>query len=1074
MLFVTSTILAQSQSCVLSGTVRSSSDEALTGAFVYIRGAGTSGTMTDDSGFFSLSVSRGQEIIISMIGFKEYVYTASGMEKAPMSFVLESDNILDEIVVVGYGSQRRKDLVGSVEQISGDKLSSRSNPDAVRSLQGQIPGLTMQFADGKPNHGASLNVRGNMQSIGSGGSCLVLIDGVEGGLANVNPEDIQSISVLKDASSCAIYGARGAFGVVLVTTKAPKAGKVKVNYNGSVSLLSNTIDYEFVNDPVMWTQNFVDSYVACYGYKPTSINNLFPYSDQWFSELKRRYQDPTYEDYLNPVGVGSDGKYQYYGNTDWWDLLYKDYTYNTSHNLSISGGNERVRFRISGRFFQQDGIYNTRYDKYWKMNLLAKIDVKINSWWDLESNTNFYRTAYTQPVLFQISQSVKGQLEHQAYPMTLPRNPDGSFTDAAVCVGWSAFETGYSFQKDQAFKLGQTLKNRFHIVRSVLDFNFDATYAFNWSQRDRKTNVYAFGTGPDATSSRPANDTYEELHINQDYWKTEGFFTYTPRLGDNHSLKLLLGASAEWKRSHGTVAQETDSIREDKANFQLMGTDSYYVNDYNSYSWSMAGTFARINYNFKDRYLVEASARYDGSSRFPQNQRWGFFPSVSLGWGIAEEPFMKSTRTWLDNAKLRISAGSMGNGNVSPYSYVQNMSVATSGIYIDGNKVSTVVAPNPIPDGLTWEKVTTYDVGLDLDVLRNRLSLVFDYYIKNTTDMYTVGKTLPAVFGNSSPKGNYADMRTYGWEISLGWRDSFNLAGSPFSYGVKGMLWDSRSYVTRYNNDTKRLTDYYEGMELGEIWGLHVVGLFADNADVANSADQSAFFTQNRRGNKFEPGDLKFEDKDGSNAIDWGKNTADDPGDMTVIGNELPRLCYGINLNFDWKGIGLSLFFQGVGKRDWYPSINAGMFWGKYARPYSMQPISHIGNQWTAEDPNPDAFWPKTASYLATDAKGTLGKVANDRYLVDASYCRLKNITLEYSLPEKVVRKMKMEGFKIYLSGENLFTMSPMKKWTKVFDPEVISSGDSDLNGVYNAQSKADGNSYPMLRSVTLGVNITF
>ena len=340
--------------------------------------------------------------------------------------------------------------------------------------------------------------------------------------------------------------------------------------------------------------------------------------------------------------------------------------------------------------------------------------------------------------------------------------------------------------------------------------------------------------------------------------------------------------------------------------------------------------------------------------------------------------------------------------------------------------------------------------------------------------MYTVGKTLPAVYGKSSPKGNNADMRTNGWEVSLGWRDNFKIGSKPFSYGVKGMLWDSRSFITKYNNDTKLLTDYYVGEELGEIWGLHVDGLFADAADVANSADQSAFLTQNRRGNKFEAGDLKFADLDDSGTIDWGEHTADKPGDIRVIGNKSPRYCYGINLNANWNGIGLSVFFQGVGKRDWYPSINCGSFWGKYARPYTMIPVSQIGKAWTEEDPDPNAFWPKLSSYLATDSIGTLEKVANDRFLVDASYCRLKNITLDYSFPKRLIGKIGLQDLRVFLSGENLFTWSPMYKWTTVFDPEVISSGDSDLNGVYNSQSKSDGTSYPMLKSVTIGVNVTF
>lgn len=1066
-------VFAQSEQAKnMSGVVKSDKGEPLIGAFVYVDGSNR-GTSTDLDGRFTLSVFPSEEITVSLIGYKQQVIPADG-NRTSVTIILEEDNYLDEVVVVGYGTQRRKDLVGAVEQINGENLKTSSYSGATRAIQGQIPGLTLEFADGKPNHSATLNIRGAAQSIGSGGSTLVLVDGVEAGLDNVIPEDIESITVLKDASSCAIYGARGAFGVILVTTKNPVAGNVKVSYNGAVSLLSNTVDYDFVTDPVYWTEEALKAYEGCYGYSPSSFNNLFPYSESWFEELKRRYMDPTYENYHVPVGIGEDGKYQYYGNTDWFDLLYKDYTYNHQHNLSISGGTDKINFYVTGRYFNQKGIYNTEHDNYWKANFHAKITAKVKKWWTMENDLNFYRSYYKQPVLFQIEQSVKGQLEHQAYPMTIPYNPDGSFTDAAVCVGWSAFETGLSYQLNEAFKIGETFRNTFHIIPEILDFTTSFSYAFNYSKRDRKTNIYEFKNGPDIDASRPEWDSYEELWEKHEYIKEDGYFTVTPPLGKNHTLKITAGYNIEWAKDTGTVGLERNLIREDKPNFDLTLADVYYIDDYGSNEWSFVGFFGRVNYNFRDKYLIEASGRYDGSSKFPYNSRWGFFPSVSVGWRLSEEKFMSWSDSWLSNAKIRISAGSLGNGAVSPYAYTQNMAINTSAIYIDGKQVSITSAPSPIPNGLTWERATTYDVGLDIDLLDNRLSFVGDYYLRKTTDMFTVGKTLPAVYGNSAPKGNYADMSTKGWELSLGWRDSFKAGGKDFSYGVKAMVWDSRSFIDRYNNETKSLTDYYEGMELGEIWGLHVLGLFESDTDVATSADQSSFFTQNRRGNKFEPGDLKFEDVNNDDAINYGKNTADDPGDMKIIGNTNPRYSYGINLNASWNGIGLSLFFQGVGKRDWYPGINTGMFYGKYARPYSMIPVSQIGQQWTEENPDPDAFWPKLSSYLCTDKLGTLSKVANDRFLVDASYCRLKNVTIDYTFPKGITKKIGVEAFRIYVSADNLLTFTPMRKWTTAFDPEVIQEGDSDLNGVYNANSKVDGTSYPMLKSITLGVNITF
>ncbi|MEG2061915.1 MAG: SusC/RagA family TonB-linked outer membrane protein, partial [Alistipes sp.] len=359
---------------------------------------------------------------------------------------------------------------------------------------------------------------------------------------------------------------------------------------------------------------------------------------------------------------------------------------------------------------------------------------------------------------------------------------------------------------------------------------------------------------------------------------------------------------------------------------------------------------------------------------------------------------MRWATNWLNNFKIRASAGTLGNGSVAPYSFLSTMTLSQSSILVDGHKVMQTLAPLPIPSGLTWEKATTYDIGLDVDLLNNRLNFVGDYYWRYTTDMYTVGKTLPAVFGNLPPKGNYADMKTTGWEVSLGWRDSFRLGDRDFHYGIRAMVWDSRSYITRFNNTTKKLTDYYDGMEVGEIWGLQVAGLFQDDEEVKSWANQSDFFVVNRNGNQFQAGDLKFSDLDGSGAIDYGKNTVDNPGDMRKIGNSTPRYSYGLTLNASYAGVGISLFFQGVGKRDWYPSTNSAYFWGNYNRPYSYMPEKHTGNNiWTPQNQNSEAFWPRMTGYISTDKKGVFGKVANDRFLVDASYCRLKNITIDYN-----------------------------------------------------------------------------
>ena len=520
----------------------------------------------------------------------------------------------------------------------------------------------------------------------------------------------------------------------------------------------------------------------------------------------------------------------------------------------------------------------------------------------------------------------------------------------------------------------------------------------------------------------------------------------------------------------------------DKPNFNLINGDSYYIQDNGSNQWAFLGYFYRLNYDFKGRYLAEVSGRYDGSSKFPSNQQWGFFPSGSVGWRVSEEPWMQGLRDkFLDNLKFRFSLGEAGNGLVSPYQYLSTMSVSKSSVVQNGNFLTYTNAPTPVPKSLTWEKVTTYDFGIDLDMFKNRFNLCFDIYRKNTTDMYVVGDELPAVYGNSAPKGNNADMRTDGWELSIGWKDGFNLAGKPFHYYVKGALWDNHSKITKYTATTNTLptiysTKYYKGMELGEIWGFCVDGFFQSKEDVANSPSQSWFTNYNGGGTVWEAGDVKFKDLDGSKAIDNGNNTLENHGDLKKIGNTTPRYCYSFSFGADWNGIGFSMFWQGVGKRDWYPAKESSLFWGQYGRAYGYDlPWHNASNQAGVDEDgnitNPNAYWPRFRSYIAEVTKGPLAQ-ANDRYLQSAAYLRLKNVTVNYTFPKVLTSKIGIEKLMLYVSGENLLTFTPLHKHAKNFDPEVIGAGDPD--GWNPVGSAGDGYSYPMMKSISFGLNVTF
>jgi len=426
----------------------------------------------------------------------------------------------------------------------------------------------------------------------------------------------------------------------------------------------------------------------------------------------------------------------------------------------------------------------------------------------------------------------------------------------------------------------------------------------------------------------------------------------------------------------------------------------------------------------------------------------------------------------------------MGNGNVAPYSYTSDMSIGTaSDIVLGGSLPSYTTVGSIVPVSLTWEKATTYDVGLDLDFFRNRLSFSGDIYRRYTSNMYTVSESLPSVFGTAPPKGNNAEMKTDGFELTLSWRDEFKLFGKPFSYSVKGMLWDSKSVITKYANDTGSLgtlkgyiqnggspSSYYVGMTLGEIWGYTVDGLFRDQNDIDNSPIHNF---QQASDKVTRPGQVKVKDLDGDGVISPGNFKVHDHGDLRIIGNRSPRYNYGINLAANWNGIGVSVFLQGVIHKDWYPGSDSGYFWGKYGRPFfSFIPSIHTDSKtvYSEEANNWDtAYWPRKTTYQSNGSYSwtKVLEIPNTRYIQNAGYLRVKNVQLDYTFNEKLCKKIRLAGLKVYLTGENLFTFTPLHKYAPNYDPEGLSY-DSDF------AAAADGYTYPVLKSFTLGLNITF
>ena len=1053
----------------ITGTVKDKSGNPIIGAAVTIPNTAR-GTSTDIDGRYTIKASAKESLNFSYIGYQSQLIQINN--RTTIDVVLTEDNTsLEEVVVVGYGVQKKRDIVGAVEQISSKDIADRigSYQNVSRSLQGAIPGLTVTFSDGKPTRGASFQVRG-ANSIGAGGSALILVDGVETDITTVNSEDIESISVLKDASSTAVYGSRGTFGVILITTKRPEKGQMKITYNGSYNFYKRTVTPELVDNGYDWTTSYLEAYTNSYATDPTNINNVFRFSRAWYSELERRNSDPSYEKWrINPA----DNRYEYFGNTNWYKIFYKDYTTGHQHNLSITGGTDKESYYVSGRFFHQDGIYNAGDERYNQYNVLAKGTVQATKWLRVENTTSFMSRFSHQPTLTTGGQSFTvtptRMMNHQGFPMTLEKNPDGTWTDAAVYMGWAGFVEGNTWREDDKFDLNNKTKFTLDFIKDVLVGEIDVSYYRNHTERHMLAVPYTYYTGPESSGERPATSWYEERYYNRERVASNAVLTWTPKLGENHWLKLMGGWNIENMDYTSTLGQNTGVIDPEHPSLSLTDGELPKAQGNGSYSASLVGTFFRVNYGYKGKYLVEVSGRYDGNSKFPSNQRWGFFPSASVGWRISEEPFMAGAKSWLDNLKIRASFGSTGNGQVDNYLFLSKIAIKKNLGFLTGDSPLIYAdKPSLIPDGLTWETVSTYDLGLDWEMLNGRLSIVADIYRKNTTDMYVVGPELPAVFGNSAPKGNYADMSTYGYEIALSYNDSFKLAGKPFNFGIKVTLADYYSIIDRYNNASRKLSDYYEGQRLGEIWGFVCNGLFQSQAEIDAAFGGKGYkndIMQTSEKYITYPGDMRFEDLNGNDAIDRGSSTVDDPGDRKIIGNSEPRYLYTISLNADWNGFFLSALFDGVGRQQWFPS-DESLFWGMYNRPYNQVPTWHLQNYWTEERPN--AYLPRYVGYYGPMNAGTAN--INTRYLQDVSYIRLKNLQFGYDLPKRWISKIGLSKVSVYFSGENLWSWSPLYRHTKDFDVTVANKkSDSDIS-----DSKGDGHNYPVMRSFSFGISITY
>lgn len=1046
----------------IKGNVSDAKGEPIVGATISEKG-GTGGTITDINGDFTLDLAPDNAITISYVGFKPQTLKPTDGIHVTLD---EQAKGLDEVVVIGYGTKKKANLIGAVSTVGAEELKDRPVTNLGQMLQGQVPNLNISFNTGTPGEAATLNIRGKT-SITNSGAPLVLIDGVEGSIDRINPNDIESVSVLKDAASAAIYGARAGFGVVLITTKNNKDGQAHITYNGRFSFSAPTTKTNFMTVGYDVARLVDEFNTATTGSSYSELN-----ADDYKMLEERRY-DVT-ENPARPWAVVSqnDGLYHYYGNFDWYNYIFNFAQPTWNHNLSVNGGTEKMNYMISGGMNDHDGLYALSTDKYSTRTLMAKFNAEVTPWLKVFSTASLFKSKYKQAGYDYEDGGNVANLAFHAMPWIVPVNPDGTNvyilpnSNNKPADGFAAMlRTGNGFTQvgktEQTYAIGAVLK-----LMEGLEFTGKITYR-NYAKEKLARSasfVYARKPGQELTANGwPFNNRLKDGRDTYENYVYDFYANFHRTFANVHNVSAVVGTNYE--RGHYKFVEPSgrDLTSEVLNDLSLSTGDKSVKSSQNEFA--LMGYFARLSYDYAGKYLVEANMRYDGTSRFPRNHRWGFFPSLALGWRISEEAFFEPVRPTISNLKLRASVGSLGNqitdnsakfnnNTFYPYMRLITLKPTTNLNYIFDNAQAVYASLGaPTSGSLTWETIVTQNAGLDVGLFNNRLSLVLDVYSRTTKDMLAAARALPAVYGYNAPYENNGELRTNGFELVVGWNDKFNLAGKPFYYGVNLTLADSKTKITKFKgNESKVLGQDYEGMEWGEIWGYRIKGIYqSDQEAIDRGVDQSFL------GTRFtdKAGDLIFDDVDGSTKIDQGKGTLDDHGDLVRIGNAMPRYNYGITVNMAWMGFDFSMFWQGIGKQNVYPGGNNMLFWGPYARAYSsFIPEDFPNKVWSKNNRN--AYFPRPVADLA---RSFAMSRPNDRYLQNLAYCRLKNLTVGYTLPKTLTKKVYLEKVRLYFSGENLFITSKLK--SDYIDPEQM-------------MHDTNGRVYPFSKTFSFGLDVSF
>lgn len=1007
------------QTVKVTGTVIDEKGEPVIGAAI-TETESAIGSVTDIDGNFSINVNPSATLSVSSIGFITEQVKVGG--KARLTITLKEDVLrLEDVVVVGYGSEKRINLTGAVASVDSKVLEDRPLTDLMSGLQGTIGNLNITQSSGALGAEPSYNIRGvsNFSSVGP----LILIDGVEGDPAMVNPADVKDVVVLKDAASSAIYGAKAAYGVILITTRNGSATKKPViKFSANLCLDTPTVWSKSVS-AYQWHQMLQD---GAYNNNGGSYYN----DSEWEMIQKRYVTDPENTPYAYHESSDPAGVYRYLADTDWMSELNKKVTAQNQYNVSVSGGSDKFKYYSSLGYYTREGYEKYYDDTFNRITNTNKLTYDINKWLQVGVNTSMALLHKDVSHRYTDSWSVNVP---GYYPV---KNPDGS---------WAGYDRWTVDNPAQAAAEGghvDTHNSQYSATALVkitpfkgMEINADYTYKFIDNVAKSVCNQY-FWYDMDGNLGKTLSEDSSKNSVKNTSTQTKRnvlnvYGTYQTTIASNHYLKAMVGFSQEHLNVSMFSAKRYDLLSQ-KVPYMKEATGDMVVND-DENELALRGLFYRLNYNYKEKYLLEFNGRYDGSSRFPKEDRFKLFPSASAGWRISKEGFWKPVENVVNDFKLRASYGTLGNQVFDSY-YPYYTAYSIANVIVNGEREKTVRPGGLVSDTLTWETVNTLDFGVDMAFLNNRLYATFDWYTRKTLGALTKSKTLPAYIAVAEPICNAADLQTNGWELQAGWRDSFD---NGLRYSIVATVSDYKTKVTRYDNPNSAFSDYYVGQTLGEIWGFRTLGIFQSEEEVAAAPDQSKLL-----GKTMGAGDLRYADLDGNEEISFGAKTLDDHGDLDILGNSNPRYSYSLNFSLDYKGWDFGMLWQGVGKK----SISNGFEYVIYNSTWTI-PWDVSADYWRAD--NKDAHLPRINPDMNYADQGSF-----DRVVWNTSYLRLKNLSLGYTIPSKITKKAGISALRFFFSGDNVLTF---KKCPKYFDPEMS----TDVQGI------------PLMKSYSFGVNLT-